>query len=270
MAEPAFFSIQREFTRYLRDPDNNPAPPMLADDRLTVYSNAVIANMEVFMGDNFPLVKAVMANEDWLAMVRDYFLRHESKTSLFVELPGEFLKYLEVLRDDADDPSFLYELAHFELLENLVSTDERRIDEQLLDIQGDFMTAVPVMNPTTQLVRYMFPVHLIDRDNQPSEPPSEPTFIVAFRDRANRYGYIDLNPASARAVELLLSNEEQNGEQVMQTIARELKHPDVDAVVAGGHAILSRLAERDVVVGTKKLALSHNVGTQRSGVDLIG
>ena len=59
-------------------------------------------------------------------------------------------------------------------------------------------------------------------------------------------------------------------EQVMQTIARELKHPDVDAVVAGGHAILSRLAERDVVVGTKKLALSHNVGTQRSGVDLIG
>ena len=130
-------------------------------------------------------------------------------------------------------------------------TDERRIDEGSVDIHGDFMAAAPIMNPTTQLVRYAFPVHRIDHDNQPTEPPNEPTFIVAFRDRANRYGFMDLNRASARAVELLLSDQNKSGEQVMRIIAHELRHSDVDAVVAGGRAILSRLAERDVIVGTK-------------------
>ena len=250
MAEPAFFKIQREFTRHLRDPENVPPPLSLDPQGLAVYTNGVIANMEDFMGDNFPRIKAVMAEGDWLAMVRDYYVRHKSMTPLFVELPGEFLQYLEELRDDPDDPPFLLELAHFDLLENLVGSDERRIDEDIVDRQGDFMARVPVLNPTTRLVRYEFPVHVIGADNRPSEPPGTPTFICAFRDRANRYGFIDLNAATARAVELLLTDEMRSGEQIMRTIAAELKHPDVDALVAGGRAILSRLAERDVIVGT--------------------
>ena len=46
-------------------------------------------------------------------MVRDYYVRHQSMTPLFVELPGEFLQYLEELRDDPGDPPFLLELAPF-------------------------------------------------------------------------------------------------------------------------------------------------------------
>lgn len=250
MAEPAFFRVQREFTRYLRDPDNVPAPASLEPERLAIYSNAVIANMDGFLSDNFPRVKAVMAASDWDAMVRDYFARHESKTPLFVELPAEFLKYLDELRDAPDDPPFLYELAHFDLLENLVSTDECRIDEGSVDREGDLLSAVPVMNPTTRLVRYAFGVHAIDVENQPVAPPHAPTFIVAFRDRANRYGFMDVNAATARAIELLLADAGSSGEQVMRIIAEELNHPDIETLVTAGRAILVRLAERDVILGT--------------------
>jgi hypothetical protein len=169
---------------------------------------------------------------------------------LFVELPGEFLNYLTETREVAEDPPFLLELAHFDLLENLVSTDETRINEQNIDPDGDLMRGTPVINPTTQLARYTFPVHTIDALNQPVDVPDMPTFIVAFRDRANRYGTIDLNAPTARAVELLLSQTSLSGEDVMRTIAHELNHPDVAAVVAGGHDILRRLAQRDVILGT--------------------
>ncbi len=250
MADPVFFSLQREFTRHLRDPGNVPAPASLDPDGLAIYTNAVIANMEVFMGDNYPRVKAVMAAEVFSAMVRDYTIRHESKTPLFVELPGEFLYYLEHLRDEPDDPPFLYELAHFELLENLVSSDERRLDEVPVNTGGDVMSAVPILNPTARLVRYAFAVHLIDVDNQPVEAPPEPTFIVAFRDRANHYGFMDLNAATARTVELLLSDEPLTGEQALRAVAVELNHPDIAAVIAGGKSIFSRLLERDVILGT--------------------
>jgi len=248
--EPEFCKTQHAFTRYLRDPEGVAPPPGLEADGLAVYANAVIANMEVFVGDNFPRVKAIMSETAWSALVRDYFREHQSTTPLFVELPGEFVDYLTDTRDVPEDPPFLLELAHFDLLENLVSSDEALIDEHSADRSGDLMRGVPVVNPTTQLVRYAFPVHKIDSEFRPDEIPAMPTFIVAFRDRGNRYGTIDLNPATARAVELLLGGNGLSGEDVMRLVAEELQHPDVDAVIAGGSEILNRLAERDVLLGT--------------------
>ncbi len=184
-------------------------------------------------------------------MVRDYFRRHASTTPLFVELPGEFLRYLDEVRDDPDDPPYLYELAHFEFLETEVSADEHRIDELGVDASGDVIAGVPVVNPTLRLVRYTFPVHRLEVSHRPDGEPDAPTFIAAFRDRAHRFGFIDLNSASARAVELLLRDEGLSGDEVLRAIAEELQHPDPDAVVAAGREILERLAARDAILGTK-------------------
>jgi len=251
VSEPRFFHVQRAFTEHLRDPDNAPPPDGLARERVAVYSNAVIRNAETFISDNFPRVKAVMPEEAWSAMVRDYFLRHRSTTPLFVELPGEFLNYLDELREEPDDPPFLYELAHFEMLETEVSADESRIDDSDVDPLGDVMRGIPVVNPTLRLVRYAFPVHSIDETSRFADSPDSPTFILAFRDREHRYGTIDVNVASARAVELLLAGDELSGEAVMRALAGEFNLADVDAVVAGGREILGRFVERDVILGIR-------------------
>lgn len=251
MSEPRFFSIQRAFTQHLRDPDRFAPPAELAPEGVAVYTNAVIVNAETFIGENFPRVKSILAEHEWSAMIRDYFSRHASTTPLFVELPGEFLRYLDELRDDPHDPPYLYELAHFEFLETQVTADEQHIDEQGVDPAGDPMDGVPVVNPTLRLVRYTFPVHRIDAGNRPETTPDTPTFIIAFRDRGNRFGFIDLNSASARAVELLLRNEGSSGSEVMHAIAEELQHPDPDAVVTAGREILARLAARDALLGTR-------------------
>jgi hypothetical protein len=251
MDEPKFFQIQREFTRYLRDPDHAPIPREVKPEQIAIYSRAVIANIETFMGDNFPRVKEVLDSEHWSEMVRDYFIRHESKTSLFVDLSGEFLIYLDELRDSPEDPAFLYELAHFEHLENVVSTDEYWIAPDSTIRQDKVISAVPVLNPTTQLVRYAFPVHVIDADNQPALAPVTPTFIVAFRDRANQFGFMNVNLATARIVELLLDETPRTGREVLEKVSVELQSVDIDAVIRAGLQILNRLVERDVITGAK-------------------
>jgi hypothetical protein len=250
VSEPTFFEIQRAFTRYLRDPEHVSPPPHIAPERLAIYTHAVIANAEMFIGDNFPRIKSVMPADTWSALVRDYFRRHESHTPLFVELPGQFLRYLEEAREVPEDPPYLYELAHFDFLENLVSTDEARIDESAINRNGDVMREPPVLNPTLRLIRYAFPVHRIDREYQPLDVPDTPTFIVAFRDRAHGYGTIDVNPATARALELFLGDPRLCGAEVMRAIAAELQHPDIAVLVAGGREIFARLAQRDVILGT--------------------
>ncbi len=253
MSEPRFFAVQRAFTQYLRDPDHVAPPADLASERLAVYSHAVIKNAETFMGENFPRVKSLFSAAAWTSLVRDYFRRHASTTPLFVQLPAEFLRYLDELRDDPHDPPFLYELAHFEYLETEVSADEQRIDERGFDPAGDLISGVPVVNPTLRLVRYAFPVHRIEPSDPPDDEPGTPTFIVAFRDRGHRFGFIDLNSASARAVEILLRDEGRSGYEIMCAIAAELQHPNPEAVVAAGREILERLAARDAILGTQRL-----------------
>jgi len=251
LSEPRFFSVQRAFTRYVRAPDRVAPAADLAAERLAVYSNAVIRNAETFIGENFPRVKSILADAAWASMVRDYVSRHACMTPLFVEVPGEFLRYLDELRDAPDDPRYLYELAHFEFLETQVSADEQCIDESGLEPEGDVIAGVPVVNPTLRLVRYTFPVHRIDASNLPDSEPEVPTFIAAFRDRAHRFGFIDLNSASARAVELLLRDEGFSGAEIMRAVAAELRHPNPDAVVAAGREILERLVARDAILGTR-------------------
>jgi hypothetical protein len=248
---PEFVRLQREFTRYLRDPDNTPVPPGLDARRLGLYAYAAFANAERFMAENFPRIRAILADETWVALVRDYFVRHKARTSLFIELPLEFMDYLEHERTAPDDPPYLWELAHFDWLETLVGADERRLDETGIDPEGDLLSGEIVFNPIHEFVTYTWPVHLIDAANQPTEPPAQAIRLVAFRTRRHDFSVLDLNPASARLFELLRAAPGRPAMSVLRGIAEELGSTNPDAVIAGGHAILHRMKEREFILGTR-------------------
>ena len=249
-AKEDFKEVQRAFSAYLRDPDNNPRPQGLAENRLSVYRYAVYANIERFLSDNFPRLKMFYRESAWEALVRDYIVRHRSDTMCFVELPKEFLRYLEELREHEDDPPFLYELAHFEWLETLISADERKLpgEEQA---NGDLLDGIPILNPLTQLLRYTFPVHSLAPENYPTEEPAEPTFIIAYRKRNNKFGFIDGNILTARLVELLANNQGQSGRELLMTLATEMGAQDEDAILRSGADILHRLRSDEIILGAR-------------------
>ena len=246
--EKDFLAAQKAFSVYLRDPENHPKPEGLNPRRLAVYENAVFVNIAQFLTDNFPRTKEFFDESAWDELVRDYIVRHRSDTACFVDLPQEFLSYIENLRDVDTDPPFLYELAHFEWLETLVSTDERKLPD-VSSTCADVLDGIPIINPLTTLVKYNYPVHRLTPDNPAEEAGDAPTFIVAFRKPNHQFGFIDVNMATARLVELLSANETSNGRQLLETLAGEMAAQDVEAIITGGADILRRLVEDDVILG---------------------
>lgn len=248
--EPEFIRRQHEFTRHLRNPQQVPAPAGLPPQRLAVYSNAVYLNIERFMRDNFPRVREVFDEADWHALVRDYLVRHRSDTALFAELLDEFLAYLDDERTVASDPPYLRELAHFDWLENAVAIAATRLDELAAAPDGDLLRERLVINPVHQLVRYTWPVHAIGPDFRPEAPPARPTWLLAFRDRAGSFGVLDLNDVAVRLFSAVSAAEAPPAVEVLESLARELAHPDPAVVVNGGLALLERWRAREVILGT--------------------
>ena len=252
MTEPEFVRLQRAFTQYLRNPDGVMPPPGHEERRLAIYRHAIFANVEGLMKDNYPRLREVTNEADWNAMLRDYLIRHVSTSNAFVDVPLEFLEYLEKERNEHADPDFLYELAHFDWLETLIGADERCIDLADIDRDGDLISGVPVANPILKVVTYRFPVHAIGPEYQPTEAPPVPTRIAAFRDLNHRYGFLDLNDASARLLELVVEAQGLTGRAIFEIVARELGQTDVSALVTAGSPILARMVGRAVILGTRR------------------
>jgi uncharacterized protein len=248
--EPEFLRLQHAFAAHLRDPAGTPAPGAHEERRLAIYRHAVYFNAERFLCDNYPRIRRVMPDAAWSTLVRDYLARHVATANAFVDVPREFLAYLEHERDAADDPPFLHELAHFDWLETLVGADERRIDWTTVDPDGDLLTGVPCANPVLVLVNYRFPVHAIDENYLPTEPPEQPTRIAAFRAPDNLYGYLDLNAAAARLLERVIAGAGLSGEALIDIVASELDLPDTPALRTAGGTILARMLERGAILGT--------------------
>lgn len=248
--EPAFIRRQHEFTRHLRNPEHEPAPAGLPPQRLAVYRNAVYLNIERFMRDNFPRVREVFDDAGWHALVRDYLVRHRSDTTLFAELLDEFLAYLDDEREEASDPPYLRELAHFDWLENAVAIADTRLDGIAAEPDGDLLQDRLVINPVHRLVRYAWPVHAIGPDFRPDSPPARATWLLAFRDRAGSFGVLDLNDIAVRLFSAVSGPEAPAAAEVLAALARELAHPDPDVVVRGGLQLLERWRAREVILGT--------------------
>ncbi len=218
----SFLDLQRHLAQHLRNPQHCTAPPHLDERGLHVYRYAVYANTARFLEDNFPRVKTALDSDVWEAMVRDYLANHKATTSMFVQLPLEFLTYLEDERECESDPAYLYELAHFDWLETLIASDERRIEHAHIASNGDPFDGIPILNPVHQMVCYHFPVHKIDAQYRPQAPPDTPSWLLGFRDRDLAFKFLDFDAATARLFELVRDHPQNTGRESLALLAAEL------------------------------------------------
>ena len=249
---PGFMRLQRAFAAHVRDPLRNPPPPGIEERRMAVYRESFYNNIDGFLARSFPVLRRLTPDEAWHALVRDYFAHHRAHTPLFHEIPNEFLDYLRHERGaHAGDPPFLLELAHYEWVELALSLSEREIDWSGVDREGDLLEGVPVRSPLAWSLSYAFPVHRIGPDYLPDTPGAEPARLIVYRDRRDEIGFLEINAASARLLELLDQNPRLTGRAALERIACELHHPAPDAVLRGGLDTLRELLRRDVVLGAK-------------------
>ncbi|MDJ0654002.1 MAG: putative DNA-binding domain-containing protein [Xanthomonadales bacterium] len=250
-AEGSLRDLQTRFAAHIRDPDANPAPGDVEDRRMAIYRELFFNNIQGFIAGNFPVLRKLYSRQDWLALVRDFYARHQSHTPMFPELPREFLQFMESERGDhAGDPPFALELAHYEWAELALYMDENDIDDVPADPAGDLLDGRPVASPVAWLLSYQYPVHRIRPDFQPTEAPASPTYLVVYRRRNDRVRFMELNAVSARLLHLIQSEPGLTGRQYLERIAGELGQP-AEQLLDGGSNILDDLARREVLLGTR-------------------
>lgn len=251
-APEQFKQVQYRFTQHIRDPDNQPAPADVEDRRMAIYRDLLYRNVEGFIADGFPVLRKIIKDEDWHAMIRDYFKRHNARTPYFPKLTKEFIEYLEHERqNNHNDYPFTFELAHYEWVESVIIFDHRAIPNTGIDRDGDLLHRVPVINPLIIPLAYTWPVHKISRDYLPTTPPEIPTYLLIYRNRNHEHGFIELNPVSAKLIEYLQTGEQKTGYDILISIANQLEHPNPEAVLEGGLDIMRKFLEKDILLGTR-------------------
>ncbi|MDH3646221.1 MAG: putative DNA-binding domain-containing protein [Gammaproteobacteria bacterium] len=248
-----FQQLQYEFAAHIRDPDHVDAPEGIENRRLAIYRELFYNNVQSLLAGTFPILRKVLPDPQWHRLLRRYFSRHQSHTPLFLEIPQEFISYLQEEHELAEDePAFMLELAHYEWAELAVSILEDDPDLQNVDPRGDPIDGVPVISPTCWSLAYTYPVHMIKPDFQPTEPNDEATFLVVYRNQNDEVGFLEINAVTARLIELIERDEGRTGREILEQIAEEIGHTDASVVVNAGRDILERLHRHDVVLGTAK------------------
>ena len=254
-AVPAFQRLQAQFTGYIRDPEVHAPPEGVDRRRMDLYAELFFNGFDSHLSLNFPVLRKLYADADWQALVRDFMRSHRCRTPLFTEIAQEFLDYLQHQRPDAPqaaaDPPFLLELAHYEWVElGLYIADEQQ-DRVGIDPNGDLMVGVPVVSSLAWPLAYRFDVHRIGPDYRPQEPPEQPSYLVVYRERDERIGFVEINAVSYRLLQLLDGDVPLTGRQAAERIARELEHTDPKVVIAGARSILADMREREIVLGAR-------------------
>ena len=220
---------------------------------MAIYRDLFYNNLESLLAGNFPVLRKLLSNASWHALVRDFFIRHRAQTPYFPQIAREFLDYVQHEREtEPQDPPFMLELAHYEWVELAVSISEESADPGDADPNGDLMAGIPLVSPLAWNLTYAYQVHRIGPDFQPEAPPEEPTHLVVYRTRGEDVEFMEINAVTQRLLQLLQENPAWTGLETVTRIAEELRHPQPELVVEAGRGLLADLHERNIVLGTRR------------------
>ena len=230
---------------FLRAPQSKPAPQGIEPRRLKIYQDLVYNNIEGFISNGFPVLRSLYEDEPWHVLVQQFIDGHRCHTPYFLEISQEFLRFLtQEYQPQDSDPPFIAELAHYEWVELALDVSQESL-ETLAELE-DPLLEVPVLSPLAWLLSYQFPVHKIGKNFRPDEA-TEPTFLVVYRNREDDVCFMELNPATARLLELLRDNAEASGTMLLSRLADELDMPQ-ETVAGFGGELLSQLSGQSIIV----------------------
>ena len=252
---PDFQLVQHRFTRHLRDPDHSPAPDGIEDRRMAIYRRLIFNNIKNLLSKNFPVLKTVYGQPNWLALVRDFLRRHQASTPMFPEIGQEFIAFIQAHRGShCGDPGYLLELAHYEWSETELLLDDTIIDPASYQRDCDLLSDIPVLSPLSRILGYHWPVHRISKDYQPTQAESQPVWLLLYRNRRQRVSFMQLQPASAMLCEMLQHNRSETGRQVLMSLADKLGVTADQTFINRAHNEMQQLQRKGVLPGCLRVA----------------
>jgi len=245
MSDSALRASQFTMARYLRNPQLHPPPAGIEPRRLRIYQDLVYNNIEGFISGGFPVLRSLYDDTDWHALVGAFIDQHRCHTPYFLEIGQEFLQFvMQDYRPGGGDPPFLAELVHYEWVELALDIAEEVLPPAVAD--ADILHAVVCLSPLAWSLRYRFPVHRIGPGCRPLEA-AEPTYLVVYRDRADKVGFIEQSAVTARLLELVRDNTADTAHTLLLALTSELELSE-EQILAHGSEQLRQLVDAAVVL----------------------
>ncbi|TWI10558.1 DNA-binding domain-containing protein [Aerolutibacter ruishenii] len=243
----------RTLAGHIRDPDHAPAPEGIEVRRLQVYRELFFNNVQGLLAGNFPVIRRILDDATWMALLRDFYREHPARTPLFPELPREFLHYLDTRADQGrSDPAWLRELAHYEWVELALQLHETTPADVPHDPTGDLLGGQPLISPLAWPLAYHWPVHQLAPDYLPDAPPAAPTLLLLLRRDDGQIDFQALSPLTYRLLERLEAFPQLSGREQLEALGAEAGTDDVEAFVRQGATMLAQLGRDGVLVGTQR------------------
>jgi len=249
----AFKDKQYAFAAHIRDPENVAAPEGIESRRMEIYRSLFFNNLYNLLGTFFPVLRKIHSDDQWRRFTRGFMQHHQAQTPYFLQLPEEFLGYLQNEFDSADDDyPFLLELAHYEYAELALSVSEEETDLSGVDRNGDLLANIPVKSSLAWSYAYHYAVHRISPDFMPAEPEDHPVYLALYRGGDGEVGFLELNAVTATLLDAIEFNEDNlTGEQLIRALAKKIDYPDADALVAHGADALLEMRQLEILSGTR-------------------
>jgi hypothetical protein len=248
-----FKDKQYAFAAHIRDPENVAAPEGIESRRMAIYRNLFFNNLYNLLGTFFPVLRKIHSDDQWRRFIRGFMQHHQAQTPYFLQLPEEFLGYLQdEFESSGDDFPFLLELAHYEYAELALAVSEEETDLSGVDPNGDLLANVPVKSALSWSYAYHYAVHRISPDSLPEEPEDHPVYLAVYRGSDGNVGFLELNAVTAALLDAVEFNEDnKTGEQLLHALAEKINYPDADALVAHGAAALLEMRQLEILSGTR-------------------
>ena len=133
-----------------------------------------------------------------------------------------------------------------------LSVSEEVNNTTKVDPDGDLLQGIPVRSVLAWTYAYQYPVHRISKDYQPTEPGEALTFLVVCRKANDDMDFLELNPVTARLLELIEANEQDSGRELLLKLADEINYPDVEALLQHGAEAMQQMRQTEILLGTRK------------------
>jgi len=242
-----FKAKQLEFSAYIRDPINNPKPKDVKPERMAIYRELFFNNISSFLSSNFPVLRAILDDQQWDALSQDFFAKHPCSTPYFSEIPEEFIAYLQNERKNSTDYPFLLELAHYEWIEMALSISQ----EQLVANSDEFIDNVSehviCLSSLAWPVVYRFPVQQISPDFLPAIAPESPTYLLVYRGLDDEVNFIQIPAITFRLLQILQENKAMSCLGCLAVIVKESAHPEPEKLIQAGLQIIKELAGKNII-----------------------
>lgn len=208
---------QWALTRHLRDPAHQPAPEGLDEARLQIYRDLLFNNLQALLAGSFPVLLQILGTGEWDALCRRYFADHRCRSPLFTEVAAEFVEWLQTA---ADLPRpFLAELAHYEWVEQALQGSDAtplRVTTAL-----DPWQTILCVSPLAWPLAYRWSVQHLGRDHQPIQPPSQPTYLLARRERGEAVVFSELSALAWALLVRIIEGTPETGATHLHALAAE-------------------------------------------------